>query len=129
MEFMRVEEYVREDQSNPYKTWFDSLDSLAAARVATARSRLEMGNTSAVKWFQGIGEYRIDWGPGYRIYLVKEGDCLIILYGGGTKKTQPSDIHRAKEWHKEYQQRKRASTKNAKASEKDNFKIRPKQKK
>jgi putative addiction module killer protein len=45
-----------------------------------------MGNTSSVKWFSGIGEYRIDWGPGYRIYLAKAGDDLIILLGGGTKK-------------------------------------------
>lgn len=35
--------------------------------VATARARLEMGNTSAIKCIRAIGEYRIDWGPGYRI--------------------------------------------------------------
>jgi putative component of toxin-antitoxin plasmid stabilization module len=53
---MRVVEYIRADQSNPYKQWFDSLDPHAAARVATAKRRLELGNTSAVKWFGGIGE-------------------------------------------------------------------------
>jgi putative component of toxin-antitoxin plasmid stabilization module len=45
-----------------------------------------MGNTSSVKWIGTIGEYRIDWGPGYRIYLGRDGDALIILLGGGTKK-------------------------------------------
>jgi putative addiction module killer protein len=44
-----------------------------------------------VKWFDGIGEYRIDWGPGYRIYLAQDGADLIILYGGGTKKRQPQE--------------------------------------
>jgi len=60
---IRVEEYVREDGSNPFRAWFDRLDSQAAAKVATAVMRLATGNTSNVKWFGGIGEYRIDWGP------------------------------------------------------------------
>ncbi|WP_211251784.1 hypothetical protein [Andreprevotia chitinilytica] len=51
-----VEEYLREDGSNPYKAWFDSLDAQAAAKIATAKLRLELGNTSSVKWFDGIGE-------------------------------------------------------------------------
>jgi putative component of toxin-antitoxin plasmid stabilization module len=32
---------------------------------------MEQGNLSNVEWFRGIGEYKIDWGPGYRIYLAK----------------------------------------------------------
>jgi DNA-binding phage protein len=47
---------------------------------------MELGNTSNVKWFAGIGEYVIDWGPGYRIYLAKDGESLIVLFGGGTKR-------------------------------------------
>jgi len=74
---IRVEEYIRPDGTNPYKTWFDSLDPQAAAKVVTATLRLELGNTSNVKWFAGIGEYVIDWGPGYRIYLAKDGNALI----------------------------------------------------
>jgi putative addiction module killer protein len=68
-----------------------------------------MGNTSSVKWFSGIGEYRIDWGPGYRIYLAKDGDGLIILLGGGTKKSQRADIDRAKAMWAEYKLRKNAA--------------------
>ncbi len=59
---IRVQEYIREDGSNPYKSWFDKLEAKAAAKVATAVLRLEMGNTSNIKWFEGIGEVRIDWG-------------------------------------------------------------------
>ena len=53
-------------------------------------------DTSSVKWFEGIGEYVIDWGPGYRLYLARDGDELIILYGDGTKRRQRADIARAR---------------------------------
>ena len=80
---IRVEEYIRLDGSSPYRDWFDGLDAQAAAKVTTATLRMELGNTSNVKWFAGIGEYVIDWGPGYRIYLAKDGGSLIVLFGGG----------------------------------------------
>ena len=104
-----VVEYVREDDSSPYQVWFDTLDAHAAAKVATAKLRLELGNTSNVKWFAGIGECVIDWGPGYRIYLAKDGVALIVLFGGGTKKGQQADIDRAKALHEEYKARKKAA--------------------
>ena len=107
---LRIEEYIRDDGSSPYKTWFDSLDTLAAAKVTTAKLRLELGNTSKVKWFDGIGEYVIDWGPGYRIYLAADGDRLIVLFGGGIKRGQQRDIDRAKTFHAEYKVRKKAAT-------------------
>ena len=117
---IRVEEYIRDDNSNPYRTWFNHLDVHAATKVATALLRLEMGNASSVTWFAGIGEYRIDWGPGYRIYLAKDGEALVILFGGGTKKGQQADIDRAKALHREYKARKKlvalAGTKAAKAN-------------
>jgi putative addiction module killer protein len=91
---------------HPYKEWFDSLDAQAAVKVATAKIRLELGNTSNVKWFSGIGEYVIDWGPGYRIYLAKDGESLIVLFGGGTKRRQQADIDRALALHVEYKARK-----------------------
>ncbi len=79
---------------------------MAAVKVTIARSRLELGNTSNVKWFDGIGEYRIDWGPGYRIYFVQDGQDLIMLFAGGTKKRQQADIIQALRLNQEYQQRK-----------------------
>ena len=104
---MKVEEYIQADGSNPYQKWFDNLDAIAAAKVTVAKSRLELGNTSNIKWFDGIGEYRIDWGAGYRIYLAQDGNQLIVLFGGGTKKGQQSDIERAKELYQEYKKRKK----------------------
>jgi putative addiction module killer protein len=106
---LSIVEYVREDGSNPYRAWFDGLHAQAAAKIATAIVRLELGNLSRVKWIGGIGEYRIDWGPGYRIYLAKDGDKLIILLGGGTKQRQQIDIERAKAMWAEYRARKAAT--------------------
>ena len=93
---IRVQEYIRDDGSDPYKRWFDALDARAAAKakVATATLRVELGNTSNVRWFHGIGELKIDWCPGYRVYLAKDGETLIVLFGGGTKRRQPADIVR-----------------------------------
>jgi putative addiction module killer protein len=69
---------------------------------------LELGNTSSVEWFRGVGEYKIDWGPGYRIYLAKDGEALIILLGGGTKKGQQKAIDKSLALHNEYKARKKA---------------------
>jgi len=109
MTMLTVVEYVREDGSNPYRTWFDSLHVQAAAKVTTATVRLEIGNTSSVKWMGAIGEYRIDWGPGYRIYLMQDGDTLIVLLGGGTKRGQQRDIAQAQVLAAEYKARKAAA--------------------
>src|SRR3990167_1322807 len=106
---IKVEEYIREDASSPYKQWFDSLPSQAAAKVAVAKLRMELGNTSSIKWFDGMGEYVIDWGPGYRIYLAKDGDTLIVLFGGGVKRGQQRDIEQAKTLLAEYKARKRSA--------------------
>ncbi|KFL45909.1 hypothetical protein IL54_1321 [Sphingobium sp. ba1] len=78
--------------------------------MATAIVRLELGNLSNVKWIGGgLGEYRIDWGPGYRLYLGQDGDELIILFVGGTKKRQQADINRASVLLTEYKGRKAAA--------------------
>lgn len=105
---MEIKEYIRVDGTSPFQKWFSHLDAQAAAKVTVAIARLEQGNTSNIKWFKGLGEYRINWGPGYRIYLMQEGDKLIILLGGGTKKEQQKDINRAGELLQEYKSRKKS---------------------
>ena len=112
---MIVEEYVREDGSCPFRGWFDDLDVQIAVKVATAIVRMELGNLSNVKWIgRGLGEYRINWGPGYRLYLTLDGDELIILFVGGTKKRQQSDIRHAGALLDEYKGR-RAKAKKARS--------------
>lgn len=90
-----------------YQEWFNGLEAQAAAKVTVAKTRLELGNTSNIEWFRGIGEHKIDWGPGYRIYLAKDGDALIVLFGGSTKKGQQKAINQAVVLHEEYKTRKK----------------------
>ena len=104
---IKLAEYIRDDGASPYQTWFDGLDAQAAAKVTVAKARLELGNTSNVEWFRGIGECKIDWGPGYRIYLAKDGEALMILFGGSTKKGQQKAIDQAVALHDEYKARKK----------------------
>lgn len=95
MEKIKIVEYLK-DGVSAFGEWFEGLDSQAAAKVATALYRLEQGNFSNVKSVgKGAAEYKIDFGPGYRIYFGRDGDYLIILLGGGSKKTQSADIKRA----------------------------------
>ena len=102
----RVVELLLEDGSSPYADWFVTLDPVAAAKVTVAKVRIEQGNLSNAEWFRGIGEYKIDWGPGYRVYLARDGKTIIVLLGGGTKKRQQKDIDRAVKLLESYKRRK-----------------------
>jgi putative addiction module killer protein len=91
-----VREYVTADGASPYAKWFNDLNAPAAAKVAIAITRLAQGNLSNAKSVGGgIQEYRIDFGPGYRIYFGRDGERLVVLLGGGTKKRQSDDIRSA----------------------------------
>jgi putative addiction module killer protein len=54
----------------------------------------------------GVSELRIDFGPGFRVYMGRDGDRLILLLGGGTKHRQQQDIERAKAAWQAYKRRK-----------------------
>jgi putative addiction module killer protein len=76
--------------------------------VTIALTRMEQGNFSNAKSVgAGVYECRIDFGPGYRVYFGKDGDRLVILIGGGTKKRQQKDIAAAQECWAAYKRRKR----------------------
>jgi len=103
-----IREYIDPKGHSSYAKWFNRLNAPAAAKVTTALVRIEQGNFSTTKGIgAGILECRIDFGPGYRIYLGRDGDTLVILLGGGTKKRQQKDIETAKKLWKEYKRRKR----------------------
>ena len=105
---IEVLEYLATDGSSPYRKWFNSLNAQAAAKVAIAVTRIEQGNLSNAKGVgAGLHEYSIDFGPGYRIYFGRDGDRLVILLGGGTKKRQQEDISRAQALWIDYKRRKK----------------------
>lgn len=101
-------EYETEDGLSPFGEWFNSLNPQAAARIAVAVTRMEQGNLSNAKSVGGgVQEYRIQTGPGYRIYFGRDGDTLIILLAGGTKRRQQDDIEGARRRWRDYRNRKR----------------------
>lgn len=83
-------------QTAEFSTWLKSLkDVRAKARILVRINRVEMGLMGDAKFFDGIGELRVDYGPGYRVYLVKRGNTVVILLCGGDKSTQSKDIKKA----------------------------------
>ena len=104
---VEVLEYLDRGGHSPFGAWSDRLNKEAAAKVAAALARIQQGNFSSAKGVgAGVFEYRIDFGPGYRIYFGKDGERLVILVGGGTKKRQQDDIATALARWQDYKQRK-----------------------
>ncbi len=102
-----INEYQTTDGHSPFSKWFDNLNASAAAKVRVAIARIELGNFSNSKAVgSSVWEIKIDFGPGYRVYYGKDGDKIIILLAGGTKKRQQRDIEKAKELWLEFKKRK-----------------------
>lgn len=79
-----------------FSEWIRSLkDVRAKARIEIRIARVELGNLGDAKFFDGIGELRIDYGPGYRVYFLKRGDTVVILLSGGDKDSQKRDVKKA----------------------------------
>jgi putative addiction module killer protein len=84
-------------QHPEFKKWLDGLrDKAAQKKIAQRIVRLEAGLFGDVKFFDGIGEFRIDFGPGYRVYFARRGTEIVILLCGGDKSSQRQDINRAR---------------------------------
>ncbi len=105
---LEIRYYVAAAGQQPFAEWYADLDAAARAKVTRAVVRLEQGNFSNVKTVgEGVFEYRIGFGPGYRIYFGQDGPTLVILLTGGTKKRQQRDIDAAHAYWSEYKQTKR----------------------
>jgi putative addiction module killer protein len=99
--------YLAVDGQVP-SNWFSSLDAAAGAKVSVALARLEHGNTSNTKPVgEGVLEYKINWGPGFRVYFGRDGEALMILLTGGTKQKQQRDINQAKTMWVDYKRRRK----------------------
>jgi putative addiction module killer protein len=105
---IRILEYLDEQGRSTYAKWFEALNPIAAAKVATALYQIAHGNFSNVKGVgSGILERKIDFGPGYRIYFGRDGDSVVILLGGSTKVRQSAAILSAIERWNDYRRRKK----------------------
>ncbi|MBF0137914.1 MAG: type II toxin-antitoxin system RelE/ParE family toxin [Magnetococcus sp. DMHC-1] len=104
----QIQEYLDDAGRSPFEKWFTRLDGKAANHVTIAIYRLGQGNNSISKSIgDGVHELRIHYGPGLRVYYGWDGQNLVILLGGGTKKTQSTDIRQAKSLWVKYKRRKK----------------------
>lgn len=105
---IEVRDYIDAKGHIPFRDWITQLDSVSRVRILTAVLRMERGNFSSAKTVgSGVSEMRLDFGPGYRIYFARDGETLVILLGGGTKRRQQTDIAQAYALWAEYKRRKR----------------------
>ena len=105
---MQVVEYLDTTGQSVFAAWFDRLDPQSAAKVTVALQRLRRGNLSNMKGVgAGVLEYRIDFGPGYRLYFGRDGEQIVVLLAGGTKRRQQQDIETAHARWAEYRRRKK----------------------
>jgi putative addiction module killer protein len=103
-----TQEYIDDQGRSPFARWFDGLATPAAVKVRIALARLEGGNVSALKSVGGgVHEVRIDFGPGYRVYVGFDGAALVILLGGSAKARQSLAIADAQARWDDYRRRKR----------------------
>lgn len=108
LRMLDVRYYVSASGEEPFAEWFAGLDEATSAKIARALARMEQGNLSNVKSVgEGVLEYRIDFGPGYRIYFGRDGETIVVLLVGGTKKRQQRDIDAARLCWQDYKRGKR----------------------
>ena len=90
-------DYLTDEGRDPFKEWLADLqDRQARARIAVRVQRIAGGNFGDCKpLHDGVWELRIDHGPGYRVYFVRQGRTVIVLLAGGDKATQAADIKAA----------------------------------
>lgn len=101
--------YQTRNGRRPFREWLEALrDKSAKARIDARIARLRAGLKGDWKSLgEGVTELRIDYGPGYRLYIGEDGGRLILLLCGGDKSTQSMDIKHAKAYWSEYKARKR----------------------
>ncbi len=104
---IEVKAYQDTAGGKPYADWLNSLtDSKTKARIVARVNRVAAGMFGDCKPLrEGVQELKIDFGPGYRVYLSKQGHVLVLLLCGGDKSDQNRDIERAIAYLKDWKQR------------------------
>jgi len=108
---IELEMYRTKGGSCPYEEWFLGLDAATAVRIDRSVFRMKSRNFADCKpikdtHVKGVFERVMDFGPGWRVYYGRDGDKLVLLLTGGSKKSQKRDIDKALEYWKDYKARK-----------------------
>lgn len=77
-----------------FAEWLDGIkDRMTQRRLARRLEKAIKGNLGDIKLVgESVWEMREFFGPGWRMYYVRQGDVLIVMLGGGDKSTQQADI-------------------------------------
>jgi putative addiction module killer protein len=105
MNKIAIEYYVTDTGKVPFEEWLEELDKPIRAIIRSRLARIMLGNFGdchSIQGAPGISEIRFDVGAGYRIYYGKQGNTIIILLIGGSKRTQTRDIEKAKRYWQDY---------------------------
>lgn len=104
---MELRIYTDAEGRVPFEAWLEQLpDRKARAIVRTRLDRVRLGNLGDCKALQdGVQELRIDYGPGYRVYLSRQGPVVVLLLCGSDKSDQRKAIKQAIEYLKDWKQR------------------------
>lgn len=93
---------IEVQQTDEFTAWYEGLrDQRAVDAILQRITRLRNGLVGDAKFFDGIGELRVNYGPGYRVYFIKRGTMLVLLLCGGNKSSQGRDIAKARRIAKE----------------------------
>ncbi|CAM3786201.1 type II toxin-antitoxin system RelE/ParE family toxin [Polynucleobacter arcticus] len=104
---MRLKIYTDAQGNAPFESWLHGLkDIQARARIRARLARVEVGNLGDCKNLrEGIQELRLDYGPGYRVYLSRQGDEIVLLLSGSDKSDQDRVIEQAIKYLEDWKQR------------------------
>lgn len=107
---MEIRIYTDSEGHAPYEYWLEALpDRLARAKIRARLARVEAGNLGDCKPLRdGVQELRIDHGPGYRVYLSRQGPVLVLLLCGSDKSDQSREIEKAIGYLNDWKQRGKA---------------------
>lgn len=107
MNVVRIVNYTTTSGKEPFVEWLHGLDGSTRAVIRTKLARIRLGNfgdCKPIKGGAGIWELRIFYGPGYRIYLGKIVEEVVLLLLGGGKGSQNRDIAKAKRYWLSYKE-------------------------
>ena len=99
--------YTAKDRSSPFSEWLDALaDRNGRAAIRARLLRVELGNFGDCKPLRkGVMELRIDKGPGYRVYLSRQGPVIVLLLCGSDKSDQSRAIEQAIDYLTDWKER------------------------
>src|SRR5690606_1075118 len=95
------------DSKVPFDEWLANLrDVQARARIRARLARVQAGNFGDCKPVgEGVQELRIDHGPGYRVYLSRQGPVVALLLCGSDKSRQRGGIKLALRYLNDWRER------------------------